>query len=172
MAMAATNIAQVRALTTPAKPYLWEFIIPRVPAAVGAVAEALTFRARVAAWPARAVTEAFTHFKGHKIKRPSKNSFEQTLNVTFEEGMDGVVITALRNWFNAWMNEKTGVGQGESAVVVDAIVRILDHDESVVLQGHMFGFFVQNMPAVLLSYEADGLLQIPVTFGFSYWDLE
>lgn len=172
MAMAVTNIAQVRALTTPAKQYLWEFIIPRVPASAGAAAEALTFRARVAAWPARGVTTATTNFKGHKIRRPSKNNFTQTLSVTFEEGMDGVVISTLRNWFNAWLSEKTGVGQGEDAVMVDAYVRVLNHDESVVLQGHIYGFFVENMPDVALSYEADGLLQVQATFGFSYWDLE
>ena len=38
MAMGVTNIAQVRALTTPAKQYLWEFVIPQVPASAGAVA--------------------------------------------------------------------------------------------------------------------------------------
>ena len=172
MAQAVTNIAQVRALATPAKQYLWEFIIPQVPAAAGAVAEALSFRARVAAWPARGVTTALTNFKGHKIKHPSKNNFTQTMPVTFQEGMDGVVIQALRNWFNAWLDEKSGSGQGESTVLTDAFVRILNHDESVVLQGHFYGFFVENMPEVPLSYEADGLLQVPATFGFSYWDIE
>lgn len=172
MALAASNIVQVRALTTPAKPYLWEFIIPQVPASAGPVAETLTFRARITAWPARGVSTAFRHFKGHRTKHPTKNNFTNEISVTFEEGMDGIIIQTLRNWFNAWLSEQDGSSQGESAVKVDALVRILNHDQTVVLQGHLFGFFVQNMPEAALSYEADGLLQIQATFGFDYWDLE
>lgn len=172
MALGATNIAQVRALGTPAKSYLWEFIIPQVPAAAGAVSEALALRARVTAWPGRQVGTALRHFKGHRTKHPTRNMFPMTLPVTFEEGMNGVVLQTLRNWFNAWLSEKDGSSQGESAVVVDAIVRVLDHQNEVVAQGHIYGFFVENMPDVPLSYEADTLLQVPVTFGYSYWDLE
>lgn len=172
MAQAATNIAQVRALGTPAKQYLWEFIIPQVPAAAGAASQALAFRARVTAWPGRVVGTAMRFFKGHRTKHPTKNLFPMILPVTFEEGMNGIVLQVLRNWFNAWLNEKDGSSQGESAVKVDAIVRILDHQDQVVAQGHIFGFFVENMPDVPLSYEADGLLQIQVSFGYDYWDLE
>ena len=97
---------------------------------------------------------------------------EPALPVTFEEGMDGVILQTLRNWFNAWLNEKDGSSQGESAVKVDAIIRLLDHQNQVVAQGHIFGFFVENMPDAPLSYEADGLLQIQASFGYDYWDLE
>lgn len=172
MAQGVSNIAQVRALATPAKAYLWEFIIPQVPAAAGAVPEALTFRARVAQWPGRAVAVAISNFKGHKIKHPSRNNFTQTLNVTFEEGIDGVVIKAIRNWFNAWLNERDGSGSDEPSVKVDAFVRILDHQNAVVLQGHMYGFFVENMPDIGLDYSSEALLQVAATFGFDYWDLE
>ncbi len=172
MAQAATNIAQVRALTTPAKQYLWEFIIPQVPGSGGAVPQALSFRARVSAWPGRGVGTAISNFKGHKIKHPTRNNFPQTMPATFEEGMDGVVLQMVRNWFNAWLNERDGSSQGENAVKVDAIIRILNHSDQVVLQGHMYGFFIENMPDVGLDYSADALLQIPVTFGYDYWDLE
>jgi len=172
MAQGVTNIAQVRALATPAKQYLWEFIIPQVPAAAGAVPEALTFRARVAAFPGRAVGEIISNFKGHKIKHPGRNNFVQSLSVTFEEGIDGVVIQACRNWFNAWLNEKDGSSQGEAAVKVDAFVRLLDHQNEVILQAHIFGFFIQNMPDIGLDYSADALLSVQATFGFDYWDLE
>lgn len=172
MAQEVSNIAQVRALATPAKAYLWEFIIPQVPAAAGAVPEALTFRARVAQFPGRSVGEIITNFKGHKIKHPGRNNFTQTLNVSFEEGMNGVVIQALRNWFNAWLNEQDGSSQGEEAVKVDAFVRILNHDQSVVLQGHIYGFFIQNMPDIALDYSQEALLTVQATFGFDYWELE
>lgn len=172
MAQGVSNIAQVRALGTPAKQYLWEFIIPQVPAAAGAVAESLTFRARSTAWPGRQVGTAMRHFKGHRMKHPTKNMFPMSLPATFEEGMNGVVAQTMRNWFNAWLSEKDGSSQGESVVKVDALVRLLDHQNQVVLQGHVFGFFIENMPDVPLSYEADGLLSIAVTFGYDYWDLE
>lgn len=172
MAMAVTNIAQVRALATPAKQYLWEFIIPQVPAAAGATAQALTFRARVTAWPGRQVGKQMRFFKGHRTAHPTKNLFPMALPVTFEEGMDGVVVNTMRNWFNAWLSEKDGSSQGESAVKVDAFIRLLNHQDEVVLQGHIYGFFVENMPDSPLSYEADAFFQPQVTFGYDYWDLE
>lgn len=172
MALEVSNIAQVRALATPAKDYLWEFIIPQVPAAAGAASPTLTFRARVSAWPGRQVGKQMDHFKGHRIGHPTKNMFPMQLPVTFQEGMDGVIISTLYNWFQAWLNEKDGSSQGESAVKVDAFVRILNHSQQVVLQGHMFGFFVENMPDAALSYESENLLRIPTTFGYDYWTLE
>lgn len=172
MAQEVANIAQVRALGTPAKQYLWEFIIPQVPAAAGAVPESLTFRARSTVWPGRQVGKAIRHFKGHRTGHPTKNMFPMSMPVTFEEGMNGVVLQAMRNWFNAWLNEKDGSGSSDETVKVDAFVRLLDHQQQVVAQGHVFGFFVENMPDVPLSYEADALLQISVTFGYDYWDLE
>ena len=172
MAQAVTNIASVRALGTPAKQYLWEFIIPQVPAAAGAVSDALSFRARVAAWPGRGVGTAISHFKGHKIKHPTRNNFPQTMPVTFEEGMNGIILQTLVNWFNAWLDEKDGSSQGESVVKTDAIIRLLNHQDQVVAHGHIFGFFVENMPDIPLNYDADALLQIAGTFGYDYWDLE
>ena len=172
MAQGVSNIASVRALGTPAKQYLWEFVIPQVPAAAGAVAEALTFRARTSVWPGRGVGKAIRHFKGHEMVHPTKNKFPHSMPVTFEEGMNGVILQTFTNWFNAWLDEKDGSSQGESVVKVDAITRLLNHQNEVVKQGHVFGFFVETMPDIALSYEADGLLQIPVTFGYDYWDLE
>lgn len=172
MAQAATNIAQVRALTTPAKQYLWEFIIPLVPAAAGAASENLAFRARSTVWPGRQITKAISHFKGHRIGHPGKNQFPMTMPVTFEEGMDASVLQAIIGWFNAWLNEKDGSSQGESAVKVDAIIRLLNHSQAVIAQGHMFGFYVENMSDNPLAYESEGLLNTPVQFGYDYWDLE
>ena len=172
MANGVANIAQVRALATPAKSYLWEFILPSVPGAAGAVPDAMTFRARATSWPARGVTTADSNFKGHTIKHPSKNNFTRTLQVTFEEGMNGVVIKAIRDWLNLWLDERDGSGNDESEVVVDAFVRLLNHSNEVVLQGHIYGLFVENMPDVPLDYASNEILKVPVTFGFSYWDLD
>ena len=172
MAQAVTNIGQVRALGTPAKQYLWEFVVPAIPGAVGAAAQSFSFRARSSAWPGRAITKSITHFKGHEILHPGKNKFPHIFPVTFEEGMNGIVVASLVNWFNLWLNEKDGSSVGEKAVKVDAMIRLLDHQQQVVLEGHIFGFFLEDLTEVPLAYEADGLLQIPAKFSYDFWDLD
>jgi hypothetical protein len=172
MAQAVSSVTSVRALTAPAKLWLWEFIIPQVPAATGDAAEDLTFRARSAVLPGRAMTQAISHYQGVEIVHPGKNKFSHSFPVKFEEGLNGRIAGILSAWFEANLSEINGSGLGEPSVKTDAFMRMLNHSREVVLQYHLYDFFVLNWPDLPAGYDSEALVNFEATFAYSYWLLE
>lgn len=171
MAQAISSIAQVRALTAPARTYLWELAIPEVPDAAGETPRAMTLRARRASIPGTGVETSLSHFKAHRIKHPGRRNFPHTVEMAFEEGLDAVILEALNNWNQAWLNDEDGSGQGESAVKVDAFLNMLDHSETIITQYKLFGVFPETVPDVSLNYESSDNVIVAVTFSYDRWQL-
>lgn len=172
MAQAVSNIAQARALSGHAKAWLWEFIIPQVPAGAGDISEVLTFRARASVLPGRQIVPILDHFRGHEMEHPGRNRFSRSMPVRFVEGLTGRVATALEAWYEAWLSESDGSSSGEDSVVTDAFMRMLDHSNEVVLQYHLYRFYIKEWPDTAVEYAAEGFVNFETTFGYSYWLLE
>lgn len=168
--MGVNSITQVRALSGTLKQYLWELVIPRVPGANGqAQGTALSLRARNVQIPGYSIQKIFTHFKGHRIPRPSKPLFPTTLEVTFEEGLTIEVLKALAQWRDAWLNEETGVGSSESAIQVDSFLNILNHAEQIVATFTLKKLWPETVPDVAVAYESEAAVSPTVTFCYDRW---
>jgi hypothetical protein len=169
MAQAVSTVTQVRAISAPAKAWLWEFVIPQVPAGVGDAAEELTFRAQASALPGRAVGQVLTYYMGHEIVHPTRNKFEHSFPVRFVEGLNGRVGGILEAWFEAYLSEADGSSTGEPAMKTDAFMRMLNHSKEVVRQYHLYDFFVLNWPTLPVGYDSETLVNFEPTFAYSYW---
>ncbi len=170
--MGVGKIAQVRALTAPAKEFLWELVVPRVPEAAADASLTLTLRARATALPGESNESVVSRFKGVPIKHPSLKNFPGTIPMRFEEGLDAIVMTTIKNWNKAWIDARTGVGLGEDAFKTDALLRVLDHADEVVTTVHLYGVYPEVVPDIPLAYDSAALLNIEVTFSYDYWDFE
>jgi len=172
MAQEVSTIAQVRALSAPAKVYLWELVVPEVPGSGVDSARNLTLRSRTAVIPGITNLTAKSHFKGHPIKHPSRRDFPGTMAFRFEEGMDISIQNAINGWNQLWQNDQSGVGEGEAEFLVDVFLRQLNHNKQVIASYKVFQFFPEIVPDVALNYEGSELVHYDVTFGYSYWVLE
>lgn len=169
MSQGVTRIDQVRALSGSLKQYLWELVIPSVPGAADAAGNALSLRCRNVQIPGFTIAKVFSHFKGHRIPRPSKPTFPTTLEVTFEEGLDLAVINAMAAWRAAWLNEETGVGSSESAIQVDCFLNILDHGNNIVGTFTLKKMWPEVVPDIANAYESEALVTPSVTFCYDRW---
>jgi hypothetical protein len=169
MAQGVTKIAQVRSLSGSLKQYLWELVIPRVPGGSDVAGNALSLRCRNVQIPGYQIQKVFSHFKGHRIPRPSKPIFPTTLEVVFEEGLDLSIISALSAWRTAWLNEETGVGSSESEIQVDSFLNIVDHADEIVGTFTLKKMWPENVPDIAATYESEALVQPTVTFCYDRW---
>jgi hypothetical protein len=172
MARAVTNVGQARSVSSPALQYLWEVIVPSIPEAVPDAPRELSFRARTSNLPGRRVTATPSYFMGHAIIHPTRSEFDHTLEVMYEEGLNGIITQTLNSWFDVWRDEVAGSGGGESAFRTDVFMRLLDHSNDVVLQYHLWEAFMQDMVKTPVSYAETGLVQRQTVIGYSYWTLE
>lgn len=173
MAQEISTIAQVRALSAPAKVYLWELVVPEVPGSGGDAARNLSLRSRNAVIPGITNLTAKSYFKGQIVKKhPTRREFPGTMVFKFEEGLDASIANAINGWNQLWLNDQTGVGEGQAAFLVNVFLRQLDHSKNVIASYKVFDFFPEIVPEVALAYEGSELVQYDVTFGYSYWILE
>lgn len=167
------TIAQVRALSAPAKVYLWELVVPEVPGSGADSARNLTLRARNAVIPGITNMTAKSFFKGQVVKKhPSRREFTGTMVFRFEEGIDNSIADILNNWNQLWLNDQEGTGEGQDEFLVNCFLRQLDHNKQVISSRKVFDVFPEIVPDVALNYEGAELLHYEVTFGYSYWILE
>jgi hypothetical protein len=167
------TIAQVRALSAPAKVYLWELVVPEVPGSGADQARNLTLRARNAVIPGITNMTAKSFFKGQVVKKhPSRREFPGTMVLRFEEGIDASIVTILNGWNQLWLNDQEGTGEGQDEFLVNVFLRQLDHNKNVIASYKVFDFFPEIVPDVALNYEGSELVHFEVTFGYSYWILE
>lgn len=156
-------------LSNPAKTYLWECIFTNPIG--GGDADVMDLRCQTTSLPGRSHGEILVPFKGTAgIKFPGKLSMDHTWTVTFIEGTDKKVFTALHGWQQAITDAKTGIGGPDTAIKSDVYLRCLTMDDSIWLAIKLIGCYPQSVDNVALDYESDTSVYFSATFSYDRWD--
>jgi len=157
-------------LTNPARAYLWEVLVP-VPVG-GGESETYTIRAQSAEIPGRSNLQIKVPYKQTAgVAVAGKLVYDQQWMVTFIEGEDKKVFTALQGWQQLIVGNITGQGSGEPAYKTDVYLTTIKVDGTVFMKIKLRGAWVQSVGKVALNYAAgDATVQYPVTFSFDTWE--
>lgn len=158
-------------LTNPARPYLWEVLIS-APKGGGSQTD-LFFRCQSASIPGRSFSTINVPYKGSAgVNFAGKEAYPQKETLTFVEGTDKKIITAIYGWFQYIRDNRTGTGNPDSAYKSDMYVNLLAQDGSTTSKFRIIGAFPSDMPDIALSYaEGTSMLNISVTFTYDRWEL-
>jgi len=156
-------------LTNPQRGYLWEVIFPSIPG--GGDSDALTIRAQSAAIPSRSVGEIKIPFKQSAgVKYAGKLSYTQTMALTFAEGEDKKVHTAIYAWKQKIVNDYSNVGDGDEAIKADFYLNLLSTKGEITRTIKLVGAFPQEVGEISLDQGEEDAIKYPVTFSFDRWE--
>lgn len=111
-------------LTNPARPYMWELVFPNVIG--GGDAEALTVRAQSTSIPGRSIGTFNIPFKASAgVQYPSKINLSHSWTVTFVEGEDAKIRTAIKAWLDAVLDAKSNISQGDDNIKANIYIRLI-----------------------------------------------
>jgi len=157
-------------LTNPARPYLWEVVVP-VPIG-GGDSTTYTLRAQSTEIPGRSNPQIKIPFKQTAgIAIAGKLAYDQTWSVTFIEGEDKKVFDAIQGWQQSIVNNSTGIGIGDPFYKTDVYLTTITVAGDIYMKIKLKGAWVQNIGKVAVDYAGgDGTIKYPVTFSFDNWE--
>jgi len=167
------TFADMEALGTIAKGYLWELIIPNLPAGVSIPNASTVIRQRVrsSAIPQRSFEPLLDSFQGLEIADTGAPTYTHDWPCTFTETIEGWVLRAIEQWLNLSYNPETGEGVKKEDRVVDILLNLLNDS----VQAYM-GYKLKNTQprtntdGTTLSYEDKGSkVEVPVTWLYDYY---
>jgi hypothetical protein len=153
-------------LTNPARPYLFEVIIPDP---VGGTTELWQIRAQTASIPGKSFTEILIPFKQTAgVKFAGKEVYDHALPLTFIEGEDRATFDALYTWLQSIIHNRTGLGGGDTTIKKDIFLDLIDTDGTVSMRIKMMGCYPQDVGNVDLATADEGGSGMTFTCTFSY----
>lgn len=175
------TISQVRSIAQAARPFLWEIIIP-VPDGVedGWQGEGdtnladgiLTARARGVQMPGSNMLTTVSYFKGIGTKRPLRREFSRTCVVNFEEGIGGTIYKLVHKWQSAIHDVIEGGGSLDTDLLAPITINMLNYNDEIMYSVKLFEAFPEAIPDQAFRYDDQNFVNLDVTFGYSYTDLE
>ena len=159
-------------LTNPARPYLWEVLVS-APKGGGSQTD-LYFRCQSASAPGRGFNVINIPYKGSAgVNFAGKETYPQKETLTFVEGTDKKIITAIYGWMQYIRDNASGVGKPDSSYKTDMYVNLLAQDDSIFAKYKIMGAWPSDMPDTALQYGQEGTspLIITVTFTYDRWEL-
>ena len=163
------DIGQLDAnLASPAKTYLWDVVIPNPP--YGS-AETFSLRCQSSSIPERSLSAIKVEYKQTAgVKYPGKVKFPQSWALTFIEGEDRAIFTALNAWINSIVNAKTGIGT--LVTKTDVYLKLLNTDGEEALSLRLIGVYPESLGEVSLNYTDEGDIKYPCTLSYDRWEEE
>ena len=156
-------------LTNPARAYLWEVIIPTIPA--GGDADSIMLRAQSATKPGKSVGAIHVPFKqSGGLQFHGKLTYTHTWECTFIEGEDKKIFTAINGWLQKIVHDYNNVGDGDLAIKSDIYLNLLTTAGEVYQSIKLIGCFPQEVGEVPLSYDEEATIMYPVTFAYDRWE--
>jgi len=155
-------------LTSPARRYLWEVMIPNPPFGESTT---LLLRCQTASIPERAVGKILIPFKQTAgVAYPGKLRYSHTMSMVFVEGEDREIFTSFYQWLDKVVNAKTGYG--EANIKLDMYLHLINNDEAgtVALRTKIIGFYPERMGEVALDQSAEDEMKISIDISFDRWE--
>jgi len=156
-------------LTNPQRTYMWEFQC--VNPIGGGDGETLLLRCQTMAWPGESFGKIHIPYKQTAgLEVPGKRAYSHTLDTTMVEGEDGVVHDIIHAWMQLVVDNKTGVGAGDSAIKTDIYLRLISTKGEQTKRIRMTGCWPQDRGDIPLSYDDEGNILFPVSWNYDRWE--
>jgi len=168
--MAYMSVDSLKAnLTNPARTYLWEIIIPALPA--GGSTEDILTRCQSTAIPGRSVGTIAIPFKQSAgLIFHGKLTYDHTWECTFVEGEDKKIHDAIYAWNQYIIDDVTNVGMGDTEIKTDIYLTLLTTKAETYRKIRLVGCFPSAVAAVDMSYDDENIVRYTVTFSFDKWE--
>jgi hypothetical protein len=184
---------RLRNLSDPLKSWNFELSFSNISNIVSTVSddEPLIIRCRSASIPSRGNDVMETYFLGMKQVFPGRPTFDNTLNITFEEYEDMLITKTLSEWQNkifdtnlnsgtAGTAQATGKREGIAGTPYSTIAHLTLYKTHGLDAGvgnptdkqiKFVNIWPSSKPAIDLNYTASDTVKYNVTFSFDYWEL-
>jgi hypothetical protein len=158
-------------LTNPARPYLWEVVIPDPPS--GTI-DLWRLRCQTAAQPGRSFGSFLIPFKATGgIKYNGKLTYSHTLEMTFIENEDRETFEALYEWCQDIVHDSEGIGSGDAEIKRDIYITLLNTAGAINKTIKLIGCWPENVADnPLVSEEGTGGMPFTVTMAYDRWERE
>lgn len=157
-------------LTNPLRTFIWDVIVPTVIG--GGNSDVLQARARSASIPARSVGAILVPYKQTAgIKFPGKLTYDHTWAVTFIEGEDNKVHSAIYAWQQQLVHDQTGIGAGDDKIKTNLYFNMVSTKGEDIRQIKLIGCYPESVGAVEMTQDGEGLVNFAVTFAFDSWEV-
>lgn len=158
-------------LTNPARTYLWEIRFSNM---IGGGSDIIEARCQSASIPGRSSHGIRIPYKGTPgIKFPGKLTMPQTWSLSFVENVDRKVFDALYGWQQAIQNARTGIGLPDVSLKTDIYLKCLNQATGQPwLTIKLIGAWVEDIPEVALTYDANTIVHFRATFSYDRWEKE
>ena len=157
-------------LSNPARPYLWEVIIP---APIGTGDTTLfQVRAQSSEIPGKdfgAIEIPYKQTAGVIVA--GKLKYDHTWSCTFIEGEDKKVFDAIYSWQQNIVDNVTGIGVGDPLYKTDVYINSIKTSGDTFMKIKMKGAWIKTVGKVALSYaDENKIVTYDVTFEFDSWE--
>lgn len=158
------SINRIREVTSPARGYLFDVILPTIPGAVPP--RVMATRVVSADIPEFGTETMEVHFMGHKKKIPGVTTFDGTWAVTLNEDLLGNVYNYLMKWKELYCDLVAGrISSDEAEYKRDVPVRLLDGKGGVIHEYLLHGVYPESVGKGTLNIGLNtflaGILLVP-----------
>ena len=153
-------------LTSPARTYNWEVLIPPI---VGIDTVSMLVRCDSTQIPSRTFDDIHIDYKqtaGFNV--PGKPTYTHNWDCTFKEGEDAIIWDSIYAWQQAITHNRLGIGVGDPFIKADLLLSLLTTTGATYKQLYLIGAYPSAIGQVDLSMKGSGNIVYPVTFKFDY----
>lgn len=176
--------SRLNKLPDPIRTYNFEMSFPQIGKVIpGYTEEDITIRCRSASIPSRGNELIETFFMGMKQLFPGKPTFDNNLNIVFEEFEDLKVTDFLNKWqrkiFDTNVGDNTAgssqsLGKRDlaSSYATVAYLKLYSVKQELLPDQIKFvNIWPSSKPALDLNYQSNDIIRYNVTFSFDYWEI-
>jgi|GEM_PF-6728974 len=158
-------------LSNPARTYLWHIYFTTMIG--GGDAAKVEGRCQSTSIPSRSTRGIHLPYKGTPgLKFPGKLTQPQIWRCRFVEGIDRKVFDALYGWQQTILNARTGIGSPDPTLKTEIHLKCINYGNVDWLAIKLVGAWLEEMPDVPLTYDANTFIHFDASFSYDYWEKE
>jgi len=155
-------------ITNPARPYLFELVIPDPG---GGDSELWRMRGQSAVIPGRSFTKHHVDFKATGgVEYAGKERYGHRWETTLIESEDRETFNAFYTWMQEVLHNKTGIGAGDTVIKRDLYITLINTDGTVGDKIKIIGCFPEEVPDTPLDMGSDDILRYTCAFSYDRWE--
>lgn len=158
-------------IVSPAKAYDFYVKILRAPAGVSNL-DNLQFRVKTAALPEDSSENIDINFRWMKISIPGRDASGHTLDISWWDGVDLAVYSALKAWRQVIANIEDGVQKTKEYITGDILLELLDGSDTVIGSFILYNAWIENLQSVSLDYSSSDTVNITATIHYDWYKFE
>jgi len=164
----AITLQEVKNLSDGLRQHNFMFVVPNVPG--GDDGDILRLRVVGTSYPGFGSTMIERKMHGFTVKEAGEKTYPRTVQCEFIEGSGAPVLNLLRRWHRLQWDNVTGATAPSIVYKTKAILQIMDNQKKVTDEIIFNGVYIEDVPDVPLTADAQDQVKVSVTFSYDDWD--